>query len=109
MENKLVSAVRTVGQLLLSRPTTGALCRNASGQSVDINSNQASCFCYVGACKLVGNYFFNHDGDDYEESVWEACDKVISREVDGDDWDCAHASTRKRWATKLANYTGEQV
>lgn len=102
----LIDAVRTVGQLLLHRPTSGVMCRNVNGKEIDINDMNAAYFCYVGACKLTDNLLLNHEVG-YVDSAWGACDKVLGRMIDGTVWDSASPRTRKRWATKLANYTGE--
>lgn len=98
----LVDAVRTVGQLLLTNSTTGTLARTSRGYSVGWRSPRACRFCYIGATEVVANKL------KFSWSVLDAaCDSVIGRLVAGDEWDSASPRTRKRWATKLANYTGE--
>jgi hypothetical protein len=101
-QSALVDAVRTVGHLLLSNGTTGTLARNRDGYPVSWRSPRACRFCYVGATEAVANKL---------ELTWvvlgPTCDSVIGKRVAGSDWDSASPRTRKRWATKLANYEGE--
>ncbi len=105
---KMIDAIRTTGQLLLHRSTSGVMSRDSGGQAIDINRTDAAYFCYVGACKVVEAYMLNHEvTDDYANClVWKACDKVIGRPVEGNIWDSASPKQRKAWATKLANFQG---
>jgi len=101
-----------VGQLLLHHPTTGAMARDREGNEVDLasystNKSQASCFCYVGACKFV--YYGLNLGNPplwYLNDLDHVCDEVLGKVTTGDDWDNATDKQRKRWAIKLANYQG---
>lgn len=98
----LSDAVRTVGQLLLHNPTTGAVSRSADNDEVHYLAKDACKFCYIGASFFVAHRLLL-DGW-YTEELLEACDKVAGRTIDGESWDDASDKQRKRWATKLANY-----
>ena len=79
---KLVDCIRTTGQLLLHRSTSGVMSRDSWGQVIDINLTDAAYFCYVGACKVVEADMFNR-GVSVDCLVWEACDKVRELLKDG--------------------------
>lgn len=99
--SEIVTCVRMVGQLLLHHPTTGTEARNKDGHIVSPYSYVADSFCAVGAariCSTTMNYSW--------QSVENACEIAAGREIWGDDWDAASPKTRKRWATKLANFEG---
>lgn len=113
---KLVDAVRTVGQLLLHRPTSGVMARDNYLNEVSFRSSEACRFCYVGACNVVNACFFGAHYKDtsykigkdtvFGNKVSGACDKALGMCVDGDSWDSASPKQRKLWATKLANFKG---
>ncbi len=101
-DEKLVSAVRTVGQLLLHCPTIKELARDKSGLAVGSLDPKASCFCYVGAIDVVATKF---------KVNWHCLDRMCEKEldlshIDGTVWDSATPKQRKAWAQKLADFEG---
>lgn len=104
-DQKLIDAVRTTGQLLLHRPTTGEVAKDKTGKAVSTEAKTACKFCYVGAVDVVSRKL----RVDWSK-LDRACDDVLvgpGNYFDADDWDEGSNKQRKAWATKLANYTGE--
>jgi hypothetical protein len=118
-DEKLVDAVRVVGQLLLHRPTSRVMSRDLRGDEVNFRSPKACRFCYVGACNVVNLYLFGPNapmqrdiqykiGKDtvYGNKVSKACDEALGICVDGGNWDAATSAQQKAWAQKLADFEG---
>lgn len=64
-DQKVIDAIRTVGQLLLHNSTTGTFARNSAGNPVDLHNPNACKFCYNGAIgfvakKMAIHYTFLH-------------------------------------------------
>lgn len=96
-----IDAVRTVGQLLLHRPTIGFLARDIDGYSVDPLSSKACKFCYMGATSAVANKLGVND-----RRLDDLCYDTLKLILDGSVWDSASDRQKKAWARKLANYNG---
>jgi len=102
MKNKLITAVRTVGQLLLHNPTTEAFARNKYRKEVDELSPKACRFCHMGAIRVVSDRL----NVDYVHLDKE-CDKALGFVGGPSSWDLSSKKDRREWALKLANYTGD--
>ncbi len=99
-----IDAIRTVGQLLLHNPTTGASARDAQGDPVSPLNTSACCFCYTGAACFVA---------EYTGISWLRLDRICADVLVGrsdslvpQDWDEAGNKQRKAWAQKLADFEG---
>lgn len=99
--------VRMVGHLLLAHPTTGTLARNRSGDKIDLDDKQASCFCFVGACWAVSTALLGASiggGTELAGRCSLELGQSFNRLNMGYSWDSATDAQRTEWATKLANY-----
>lgn len=103
MDQTLITAIRTVGQLLLHHPTTGFYARNSQGEICDYERSDASCFCFLGACHLVQKRLRLSNWC----SLVEECGKLLSwGNYHHARWDNATNEQRQAWAQKLADFNG---
>jgi hypothetical protein len=98
-DQKMKDAIRTVGQLLLHRPTTGDDARDNNGNPVDYRSPNACCFCYSGATALVADKF-KVPG----RSIRDEVNRYFEFEVDWVKWDDREPFWRKNIALCLCEY-----
>lgn len=105
----LVDAVRTLGQLLLHNGISDSCgVYDKNGLELPLKSRNASRFSYFGGQQRICSKFRGRvEFNVFLTLLDECCDKVIGKSILPFMWETADARTRKRWATKLANYTGE--
>ena len=98
MDLKMKDAVRTVGQLLLHRPTTGTFADDCEGNPVLADSKEAYCFCFLGAILAVSDKLHVNVAD-----LGSLCSS-ISGCTGMYAWDTGRMSAQKLYALKLADY-----
>ncbi len=95
-------AIRTIGQLLLHRPTSHREARNLRGAPVECTAPDAATFCFLGAVGVVQRRLYGvefHKLLDLCKSICAMEDRAASCQ-----WDYASDSQRRIWAQKLAEY-----
>jgi hypothetical protein len=91
--------VRMVGQLLLHRPTTRFYARDSQGHPVSYGSEEASCFCYLGAMAVVSETL-GLEGSDLAIRMHQICGLRY-----GGEWDNIGTQARKSVAVKMCRVT----
>jgi hypothetical protein len=102
MKNLTVTeAIQVTGHLLEHHSTTGNYARNRYGHPVSPYSLNASCFCYIGAQRLMEDYLVS-PAETVGLYVYE-CDKAAGIKFAGE-WDDADPNERLAIARRLQNY-----
>lgn len=105
----LIDGVRTMGQLLLTNGTSSGEAFDSKGKPVSYRSKYAHKFSYFAALDVVASKLrAGMKRREFWVYIDEACDRTLGKTMFSDIWELATPSTRKHWATKLANYTGKQ-
>src|SRR3972149_59581 len=102
MKTPLNDAVRTVGQLLKHRPTTGAYARDRHGIAVVDNYDKAETFCLIGAMQHVAYKMLTGETEASRfMNLHDQISRVLSPYLINpcraatDDWDNATPNTQK--------------
>ncbi len=105
----LVDAVRTLGQLLLFRgAVTSFGVYDQNSRKLRPGSKKAFRFSYFGGMNRICSTFRGKAKFSvFSTLLDECCDRVVGKAVLPFMWEDAAPATRKRWATKLANYAGK--